>query len=34
MGDTKAVGVKLQPGEGVYLSLGTDGASLTIPSAL
>jgi hypothetical protein len=34
MGDTKVEGVKLQPGEGVYLNLGTDGAKLTIPSAL
>ena len=34
MGDTKAENVKLQPGEGIYLSLGTTGAKLTIPSAL
>ena len=34
MGDTKATCVTLQPGEGVYLLLGTDGAKLTIPSAL
>lgn len=34
MGDTKVEGVKLQPGEGVYLMLGTGGAKLTIPSAL
>ena len=34
MGDTKAENVKLQPGEGVYLMLGTEGAKLTIPSAL
>ena len=34
MGDTKAENIKLQPGEGVYLNLGTAGAKLTIPSAL
>jgi hypothetical protein len=34
MGDTKAEGVKLQPGEGVYLMLGTEGAKLSIPAAL
>ena len=34
MGETKVEGVKLQPGEGIYLNLGTDGAKLTIPSAL
>ena len=34
MGDTKVENVKLQPGEGVYLNLGTAGAKLTIPSAL
>jgi hypothetical protein len=34
MGDTKAENVKLQPGEGIYLSLGTAGAKLSIPSAL
>ena len=34
MGDTKVTGVKLQPGEGVYLLLGTVGAKLSIPSAI
>ena len=34
MGETKAEGIKLQPGEGVYLMLGTEGAKLSIPSAL
>ena len=34
MGDTKVTDVKLQPGEGVYLMLGTAGAKLSIPSAL
>ena len=34
MGDTKAENVKLQPGEGIYLMLGTESAKLTIPSAL